>query len=283
MRRLVRHAAAGIGVSAVIATFAVATLGGTSDSVEAIPLPLATAADAPAGTAARQISDVSRDAERKQLADMKSAAATKLASERAKVLSEQSEAVNSESERLKVSAARRAKVAAEAKAKADAEKAKADAAEAKAKADKAASDRAKAEAEADRTKNDDSDESTSDETASDESKSDRANNQGVEPGTTDPRTMAKQILKNKFGYGESQFVCFDNIIKRESMYKINARNPSSGAYGIPQALPGSKMASVGSDWRTNPATQIIWAVKYMDDRYGSPCQAWTFKRAKGWY
>ena len=108
-------------------------------------------------------------------------------------------------------------------------------------------------------------------------------NRGYEPGTTDPREMARQILRNKFGYGESDFDCFNNIIIRESMWKVTATNPSSGAYGIPQALPGSKMAKVASDWRTNPATQIIWAVGYMEDRYGSPCAAWTFKRAHGWY
>jgi hypothetical protein len=108
-------------------------------------------------------------------------------------------------------------------------------------------------------------------------------NRGYQPGVTDPREMARQILKNKFGYGSSQFDCFDNIIMRESMWRVDATNPSSGAYGIPQALPGSKMASEGSDWRTNPATQIIWGVKYMEDRYGSPCAAWSFKAAKGWY
>jgi hypothetical protein len=108
-------------------------------------------------------------------------------------------------------------------------------------------------------------------------------NRGYEPGTSDPREIARQILKNKFGYGADQFDCFNNIIIRESMWRVTATNPSSGAYGIPQALPGSKMASAGSDWRTNPATQIIWAVGYMEDRYGSPCSAWSFKRAHGWY
>ena len=108
-------------------------------------------------------------------------------------------------------------------------------------------------------------------------------NRGYRPGTTDPRDIARQIMKNKFGYGDSDFACFNNIIIRESMWDIDATNPSSGAYGIPQALPGSKMATVGSDWRTNPATQIIWAIGYMEDRYGSPCAAWSFKRAKGWY
>jgi Transglycosylase SLT domain len=108
-------------------------------------------------------------------------------------------------------------------------------------------------------------------------------NRGYKPGVTDPREIARQILDNKFGYGSSQFDCFDSIIMRESKWQIDATNPSSGAYGIPQALPGSKMASEGSDWRTNPATQIIWAIKYMKDRYGSPCSAWSFKRANGWY
>ena len=108
-------------------------------------------------------------------------------------------------------------------------------------------------------------------------------NRGYEPGVTDPKEIARQILKNKFGYGSSQFNCFNNIIMRESKWDINATNPSSGAYGIPQALPGSKMASEGSDWRTNPATQIIWGIKYMKDRYGSPCSAWGFKSSHGWY
>ena len=108
-------------------------------------------------------------------------------------------------------------------------------------------------------------------------------NRGYQPGVSDPKQIARQILDNKFGYGSSQFDCFNNIIMRESMWRVNATNPSSGAYGIPQALPGSKMASVGGDWRTNPATQIIWGIKYMKDRYGSPCGAWSFKRANGWY
>jgi murein DD-endopeptidase MepM/ murein hydrolase activator NlpD len=108
-------------------------------------------------------------------------------------------------------------------------------------------------------------------------------NRGYEPGVNDPKEIARQILKNKFGYGSGQFSCFDNIIMRESKWDVNATNPSSGAYGIPQALPGSKMANEGGDWRTNPATQIIWGIKYMKDRYGSPCAAWSFKSSHGWY
>jgi hypothetical protein len=108
-------------------------------------------------------------------------------------------------------------------------------------------------------------------------------NRGYEPGVTDPREIARQIMKNKFGYDDDDYSSFNNIIIRESMWKIDATNPSSGAYGIPQALPGSKMVSAGSDWRTNPATQIIWALDYMKKRYGSPCEAWSFKRGHGWY
>jgi hypothetical protein len=70
---------------------------------------------------------------------------------------------------------------------------------------------------------------------------------------------------------------------RESSWNVSAQNPSSGAYGIPQALPGDKMASVASDWRTNPATQIKWGLGYIKDRYGSPSAAWTFWQANGWY
>jgi len=108
-------------------------------------------------------------------------------------------------------------------------------------------------------------------------------NRGYQPGVTDPKEIARQILKNKYSYGSGQFDCFNNIIMRESKWDINATNPSSGAYGIPQALPGSKMATIASDWRTNPATQIIWGIEYMKDRYGSPCSAWGFKASHGWY
>jgi hypothetical protein len=108
-------------------------------------------------------------------------------------------------------------------------------------------------------------------------------NRGYLPGVTDPKEIARQILKNKYNYGSNQFDCFNNIIMRESMWRVNATNPSSGAYGIPQALPGSKMATIAGDWRTNPATQIIWGIEYMKDRYGSPCAAWSFKSANGWY
>lgn len=80
-----------------------------------------------------------------------------------------------------------------------------------------------------------------------------------------------------------QYECFSYIVDHESGWDYTATNPSSGAYGLMQALPGSKMASAGSDWQTNPATQIEWGLDYMNDRYGSPCGAWEFWQANGWY
>ncbi|WP_345575558.1 transglycosylase SLT domain-containing protein [Streptomyces prasinosporus] len=80
-----------------------------------------------------------------------------------------------------------------------------------------------------------------------------------------------------------QFQCFSNIVDHESTWNYRAVNPSSGAYGLVQALPGSKMASAGADWQTNPATQIKWGLNYMNERYGSPCGAWSFWQANNWY
>ena len=106
---------------------------------------------------------------------------------------------------------------------------------------------------------------------------------GYEPATTDPREIARQIMANKYSWGEDQFSCYNSIIMRESKWIVSADNPHSTAYGIPQALPGKKMAAFGADWRTNPATQIRWGLDYVDQRYGTPCQAWSFKRWHGWY
>ena len=106
---------------------------------------------------------------------------------------------------------------------------------------------------------------------------------GYEPSITEPREIARQIMVNKYSWDEDQFSCYNDIIMRESRWIVTADNPNSSAYGIPQALPGAKMASFGSDWRTNAATQIRWGLDYVHDRYGTPCQAWSFKRGHGWY
>ena len=107
---------------------------------------------------------------------------------------------------------------------------------------------------------------------------------GYDPETaTTPREIARQMMANKYGWGADQFSCYDSIIMRESRWNTFADNPTSSAYGIPQALPGRKMASAGADWRTNPATQIKWGLGYVKQRYGTPCSAWGFKRSHGWY
>ncbi len=103
----------------------------------------------------------------------------------------------------------------------------------------------------------------------------------VAPGTA--RAIASQMMLSMYGWGSDQFACFDKIITQESGWNVSATNRSSGAYGIPQALPGSKMATAGADWQTNPATQIKWALGYVQARYSTPCGAWAFKSAHGWY
>ncbi|MDY7088707.1 MAG: lytic transglycosylase domain-containing protein [Actinomycetota bacterium] len=85
------------------------------------------------------------------------------------------------------------------------------------------------------------------------------------------------------GFKISQFSCLEKLWKKESGWNHKATNKSSGAYGIPQALPGKKMASAGSDWKTNPATQIEWGLGYIEGRYNTPCGAWAHSQDVGWY
>jgi hypothetical protein len=84
------------------------------------------------------------------------------------------------------------------------------------------------------------------------------------------------------GYGLDQMPCLKNLWMKESGWRTNAGN-ASGAYGIPQSLPGSKMAVYGADWRTNPATQIKWGLNYVKTKYKTPCGAWSNFQAKGYY
>jgi hypothetical protein len=86
-----------------------------------------------------------------------------------------------------------------------------------------------------------------------------------------------------YGWDMGEFQCLVDLWNRESGWDENAYNSSSGATGIPQALPGSKMASAGDDWATNPATQIEWGLGYIDGVYGSPCAAWSHSESVGWY
>jgi hypothetical protein len=105
-------------------------------------------------------------------------------------------------------------------------------------------------------------------------------------GSAQPSGSAQQIaleMLGSFGWSSSQFSCLVSLWNRESGWNAYASNPSSGAYGIPQALPGSKMASAGADWASNPATQIRWGLGYIQSLYGSPCAAWDHSQAVGWY
>jgi hypothetical protein len=97
-----------------------------------------------------------------------------------------------------------------------------------------------------------------------------------------PQQIAEQML-SQFGWSSSQFSCLQPLWALESGWNIYASNPSSGAYGIPQALPGSKMASAGPDWQGDAATQIRWGLSYIQGTYGSPCAAWSHEEADGWY
>ncbi len=108
-----------------------------------------------------------------------------------------------------------------------------------------------------------------------------APNAGPAPNAGTAQSIAYNMLAS-FGFATSEFSCLDNIWVRESGWVYSAAN-SSGAYGIPQALPGAKMASAGADWQTNPATQISWGLGYIKSVYGTPCGAWSFWQAHGWY
>ena len=105
-----------------------------------------------------------------------------------------------------------------------------------------------------------------------------------EPINVDPGS-AQDIGKNlaaQRGWGSDQFSCLYQLWDHESGWRVDAQNPS-GAYGIPQALPGDKMAAYGADWQTNPTTQIKWGLDYIGGRYGTPCDAWNSWQANGWY
>jgi hypothetical protein len=97
-----------------------------------------------------------------------------------------------------------------------------------------------------------------------------------------PQQIAMGML-GSYGWSSGQFSCLDSLWNLESGWNVYATNPSSGAYGIPQALPGSKMASAGPDWQSDAATQIRWGLGYIQALYGSPCGAWAHEEADGWY
>lgn len=101
-----------------------------------------------------------------------------------------------------------------------------------------------------------------------------------DPGTA--QAIAFSMLQG-MGWGQDQFDCLVALWNKESGWNVYAHNASSGAYGIPQALPGDKMASAGADWADNPATQISWGLSYISGRYSTPCGAWEHSQSVGWY
>jgi hypothetical protein len=107
---------------------------------------------------------------------------------------------------------------------------------------------------------------------------------GAVGGTSpaDAQATARAMIGG-YGWGDDQFACLVPLWQKESGWNYQAYNRSSGAYGIPQALPGSKMGTAGADWQTNPATQIAWGLGYISGRYGNPCGAWSHSQSTGWY
>lgn len=97
------------------------------------------------------------------------------------------------------------------------------------------------------------------------------------------QAFARDVSASQYGWGEDQFSCLVNLWNRESNWNYQAYNADGGATGIPQSLPGDKMASAGADWQTNARTQIIWGLGYIAGSYGSPCAAWAHSNAVNWY
>lgn len=157
--------------------------------------------------------------------------------------------------------AEEARIAAEAKAAADAQAA--------AVAAQAAAEAAAANAAAQAAAN-----------ASTSNQSAQAPSFNADPGSS--QAMAQTQVTQR-GWGSGEFNCLVSLWEKESNWNASAMNKSSGAYGIPQSLPGSKMASAGADWQTNPNTQIAWGLGYIADRYDTPCNAWAHSGQVGWY
>lgn len=101
-------------------------------------------------------------------------------------------------------------------------------------------------------------------------------------GALAPRRVARRMLRS-FGWPGTQFRYLNSLWDAESSWNVYAENPFSGAYGIPQAVPGGKMAAAGAAWRTSAATQIRWGLRYIKEVYGSPGAAWDHEVAYGWY
>jgi hypothetical protein len=97
------------------------------------------------------------------------------------------------------------------------------------------------------------------------------------------REVARSLMDEKYGWGDKQYACLDDLWIKESNWNYRASNKRTGAHGIPQALPATKMDSAGTDWRTNPVTQISWGLRYIEVRYDTPCKAWAKFKRSNWY
>jgi hypothetical protein len=97
------------------------------------------------------------------------------------------------------------------------------------------------------------------------------------------KKVAKSILIDEYGFNEKQYQCLNTLWTKESHWNYKARNKTSGAHGIPQALPASKMSVVSTDWRTNPVTQIRWGLRYITIRYETPCKALAKHKRSNYY
>ena len=97
------------------------------------------------------------------------------------------------------------------------------------------------------------------------------------------REVTRSLMDEKYGWGDKQYACLDDLWIKESNWNYRASNKRTGAHGIPQALPATKMDSAGTDWRTNPVTQISWGLRYIEVRYDTPCKAWAKFKSSNWY
>jgi hypothetical protein len=97
------------------------------------------------------------------------------------------------------------------------------------------------------------------------------------------KKVARGILMDEYGFTEKEYKCLNQLWTQESNWNYKSRNKKSGAHGIPQALPASKMNVVSTDWRTNPVTQIRWGLRYISIRYETPCKAWAKHKRSNWY
>ncbi len=282
MRRIVKHGAVGLGVSVLTAVAVIGNLGhetAVADSQPAVyvesssaPTATTTAATDPASLAVEATfgtsrSDITRPAASGPMNVARDGRQLALATQAQLVSSEQLRIL----QERQIAAAK--KNAAEEEKKA-AEQAKEVAARIQAEAD--------AQAAAQQQQTTDQAVAAAEASAAEQAQT-QAQTQAQSYSGSDPHTIARQMMQQKYGWGSDQYSCLDSIYTAESNWKTTAENPSSGAYGIPQSLPGSKMAAAGSDWRTNPATQISWGLSYIKSRYGTPCQALSFRRGHNYY